>query len=529
LWVGNGLWVVLSQRGNLPWAFQQNSKRIDAAVFGWFEQERCSRTRSEDVMTSPARIASNIRNAQKSTGPTSAAGKERSRANALKHGLTARTVLLADEDPAEFQNATIGLFDSLKPRDRFEVFLVERMAYHSWQLKRGMGEDFARLHVKAEVGDLDEENRVELEVDGLVARLLRAPDGRPTVFPCAPRADDPEVNACVRKKEFEEADHPSYVIKRLTNSELGCRSLVAHWSELGASLEKPAGYWIAPERFRAFRLLGIHPINAYMSEELAFILKACRVLDPEAGSLVGEVWNDVVPADSLRSLEWMYQREIAHSPAMDELAAREYLREIVEREITYFEEKAARHERRSEGEAQMGLEPTEVENSREFQRRRRYVAASERLFFRHFDALNQRRSGKTQRREVAYQGDHYRPTPTWFKTMAGGRKEAQTSDPTSDETSSDLRTDEVSEKGVLRDEANQVGRVDSTQETNDGCDECRQSLEEPGESAVVDGPGMESEDPTRNLNLSRRERRRMRRVERERSKEEERRRTAGVG
>ena len=38
-------------------------------------------------MTSPAKIAANRRNAQKSTGPRSAAGKARIRNNAFRHGL----------------------------------------------------------------------------------------------------------------------------------------------------------------------------------------------------------------------------------------------------------------------------------------------------------------------------------------------------------------------------------------------------------------------------------------------------------
>jgi hypothetical protein len=40
-------------------------------------------------MASPAQIAANRRNATRSTGPRSAAGKARSRGNALKHGLRA--------------------------------------------------------------------------------------------------------------------------------------------------------------------------------------------------------------------------------------------------------------------------------------------------------------------------------------------------------------------------------------------------------------------------------------------------------
>ena len=77
-------------------------------------------------MLSAAQRLRNSKAAQKSTGPTSEAGKKRSSQNAVKHGLTAKTVMLPGESVAEFQQKLTGLFDGLKPRDPFEVALVER-------------------------------------------------------------------------------------------------------------------------------------------------------------------------------------------------------------------------------------------------------------------------------------------------------------------------------------------------------------------------------------------------------------------
>ena len=55
-------------------------------------------------MTSPAKIAANRRNARRSTGPRSAAGKARARRNAFRHGLTT---------PASLDHAAMDRIDNL--------------------------------------------------------------------------------------------------------------------------------------------------------------------------------------------------------------------------------------------------------------------------------------------------------------------------------------------------------------------------------------------------------------------------------
>ena len=54
-------------------------------------------------MTSFRQIQANRRNALKSTGPTSEEGKQQSRRNAVRHGLTAETVIGALEDAEDYK------------------------------------------------------------------------------------------------------------------------------------------------------------------------------------------------------------------------------------------------------------------------------------------------------------------------------------------------------------------------------------------------------------------------------------------
>jgi hypothetical protein len=57
-------------------------------------------TRSPDFIP---QIEANRRNALKSTGPRTKAGKQASRCNAVRHGLTAETVISALEDANDYK------------------------------------------------------------------------------------------------------------------------------------------------------------------------------------------------------------------------------------------------------------------------------------------------------------------------------------------------------------------------------------------------------------------------------------------
>ena len=59
-------------------------------------------------MTSFRQIEANRRNAHKSTGPTSEEGKQQSRRNAVRHGLTAETVIGALEEAEDYKTCSIG-------------------------------------------------------------------------------------------------------------------------------------------------------------------------------------------------------------------------------------------------------------------------------------------------------------------------------------------------------------------------------------------------------------------------------------
>jgi hypothetical protein len=87
-------------------------------------------------MASVAQIQANRSNAQKSTGPRTAEGKERASRNALKHGLLAREAVIQGEDPAEFELFREGMLEELAPAGTVETMLAQRVVSLSWRLRR---------------------------------------------------------------------------------------------------------------------------------------------------------------------------------------------------------------------------------------------------------------------------------------------------------------------------------------------------------------------------------------------------------
>jgi hypothetical protein len=87
-------------------------------------------------MTSFRQIEANRRNARKSTGPTTEEGKQRSRCNAIRHGLTAETVIGALEDAEDYKAFEAAIIADYDAQSAVERELVLRLASLLWRLRR---------------------------------------------------------------------------------------------------------------------------------------------------------------------------------------------------------------------------------------------------------------------------------------------------------------------------------------------------------------------------------------------------------
>lgn len=116
----------------------------------------------------PARQAANRRNAQQSTGPRTAAGKARSRLNALRHGAyrQPRPAVLEElgENSEEYQRLLAETLDSLPPANTFENELIRDIARLRWERRRLERAKDAKVRTRLEAQENEWQRRlVEME------------------------------------------------------------------------------------------------------------------------------------------------------------------------------------------------------------------------------------------------------------------------------------------------------------------------------------------------------------------------------
>jgi hypothetical protein len=115
-------------------------------------------------MATPAQIEANRRNALKSTGPRTGAGKTASRMNALKHGIDAHAAVLPGEDPDAYQALADDYRRRFSAATAEQTFLVETLIQSDWNRRR-----YARIQAELTARLLDETDPADR---GLAALFL---------------------------------------------------------------------------------------------------------------------------------------------------------------------------------------------------------------------------------------------------------------------------------------------------------------------------------------------------------------------
>jgi hypothetical protein len=100
-------------------------------------------------MTSFRQIEANHRNAQLSNGPVTEEGKRRSRQNAVRHGLTAETVIDALEDAEDYAAFEMAVTADYDAQSAVERELVLRLASLLWRLRRATAIESGLFKIQA--------------------------------------------------------------------------------------------------------------------------------------------------------------------------------------------------------------------------------------------------------------------------------------------------------------------------------------------------------------------------------------------
>ena len=100
-------------------------------------------------MASERQREANRRNGRKG-GPKTEAGKQHSRLNSLRHGLTSSTlVVLPEENQHEYEAVLHGFRESFQPNDAAEDALVLRLAHAHWRSLRSRRVETGILNITA--------------------------------------------------------------------------------------------------------------------------------------------------------------------------------------------------------------------------------------------------------------------------------------------------------------------------------------------------------------------------------------------
>ena len=178
----------------------------------------------------------NRRNAQKSTGTRTPEGKSRSRFNAVKHGMTAKTLVLPGEDADVLQQRIEAWTSDLQPQNEVEQFLVERSVQFSWQLERADRAELARLSSLIHCVPAAAASRQQEEAAALGRRLLsdRNATLEANLQSQLLNALVPGLKSQTVAPSVDVLDHPEAIVLRLESTAAGCRWMLDRWSELRA-------------------------------------------------------------------------------------------------------------------------------------------------------------------------------------------------------------------------------------------------------------------------------------------------------
>jgi len=183
-------------------------------------------------MTSLRQIEANRRNALKSTGPRTEAGKEQSRRNAYRHGLTAETVITCLEDIEDYKAFEATIIADYDPETAVERELVLRLASLLWRSRRAILIESGLFAIQAEVvRDRRRRRNARTVAPRLERRIVRLISAEPN--PAA-------VQHAVDHRQSSAEQHSHNGLEAASEKPMGCTRVLTYSFLRLANLESGA-------------------------------------------------------------------------------------------------------------------------------------------------------------------------------------------------------------------------------------------------------------------------------------------------
>ena len=160
-------------------------------------------------MTSFSQWQVNRRNAAKSTGPVTEEGKDRSRRNAVRHGLTAETVIGVLEDAEDYRAFEAAIIADYDAQSAVERELVLRLASALWRLRRATAMETGIFEIEADrLSDAGAAPQLQQASRDVVYALFRS-DTRSKDGTVAAPSSEAMAPAILRRSQWQEEEEPS--------------------------------------------------------------------------------------------------------------------------------------------------------------------------------------------------------------------------------------------------------------------------------------------------------------------------------
>jgi hypothetical protein len=343
---------------------------------------------------SAAKVEANRLNAQKSTGPRTERGKQRSSRNAVTHGLRAETLVLGEEDPQELEERREAWRACLSPADEVEQRLVDDAVAHTWMQDRARRAQAIRASANLAQFGVAQAVDDAKEVEELAQRLYKDRTGPLTFYPT-----DCELVKLLETTRIattsyagnnrDDPDRPGALVLRLHATLLGCEWMLGEWAELKAILDR-GQRWLPCDKLKAVRLLGRQPLDAIDDRDVAMVFLATSVLEGSS-QWFWEISTELSEPDLGQFRNNAAARKFKSQRPKDAASAREALFSIIDRATERLTLKAEIHRERARLMAALAPGLMAFDESQAGERLRRYELASGRSLSRALEDLRKHR------------------------------------------------------------------------------------------------------------------------------------------